>query len=120
MIKTMITLVLGSTIGWLYGFMGISSHMLILTILTVLLGYNIKMAVITSTWILFNNAFIGTIHYMTMGNTVRIIPLFIIVAFYLLGILFSKKVISTYSYKTKRFSRPIGFTLTMLGSIMLL
>ena len=63
-------------IGWICGFTGSGGGILMLTVFTIVFGYNLKVAVGTSTMIMTLVALTGTISHISMGAKVEIIPTF--------------------------------------------
>lgn len=59
--KTLLAMVLGCGIGWVCGFTGSGGGILMLTVFTMVLGYNLKVAVGTSTMIMTMVALTGAV-----------------------------------------------------------
>lgn len=116
-IKTLLVISLGSLSGWICGFIGSGSSILLLMIFTVILGYNLRLALGASTLIMAVITFYGTINRLLIGSKPNLLPMFIIITFSLLGILFSKKIIEKCNMK--RFNRNIGLVLTLLGIVVI-
>ena len=70
----------GLVIGWVCGFTGSGGGILMLTVFTLLLGYNLKVAVGTSTLIMTFVALVGAISHITMGAGIKALPMSVVVA----------------------------------------
>mgnify|MGYP002309061142 FL=1 len=70
--KTRLAMVLGCLIGWVCGFTGSGGGILMLTVFTLVLGYNLKIAVGTSTMIMSAVALTGTVSHISMGATINV------------------------------------------------
>ena len=68
------SMLFGCGIGWICGFTGSGGGILMLTVFTLHLGYNLKVAVGTSTMIMTLVALTGTVSHISMGATVEILP----------------------------------------------
>lgn len=64
--KTTLAMVLGCGIGWVCGFTGSGGGILMLTVFTLVLGYNLKVAVGTSTMIMTVAALSGAISHFLL------------------------------------------------------
>lgn len=82
-VVTCLAMVCGCGIGWVCGFTGSGGGILMLTVFTLLLQYNLKIAVGTSTMIMTLVALTGTISHVTMGATIYPLPMFLTVAGFL-------------------------------------
>jgi len=89
----------GCGIGWVCGFTGSGGGILMLTVFTLLIGYNLKVAVGTSTMIMTLVALTGTISHITMGAKVEIIPTLVVVICCLIGAYVSSKFANKYEIK---------------------
>lgn len=65
--KTVLAMCMGCGIGWVCGFTGSGGGILMLTVFTVFLSYNLKIAVGTSTLIMSVVALTGTVSHITLG-----------------------------------------------------
>lgn len=69
--QTVLAMLCGLVIGWVCGFTGSGGGILMLTVFTLLLGYNLKVAVGTSTLIMTFVALVGAISHITMGASIK-------------------------------------------------
>ena len=72
--KIIQAMIFGCGIGWICGFTGSGGGILMLTVFTIFLGYNLKVAVGTSTMIMALVALTGTISHISMGANLEILP----------------------------------------------
>lgn len=112
--KTILAMVLGCLIGWVCGFTGSGGGILMLTVFTLVLGYNLKVAVGTSTMIMTLIALTGAISHFSMGAEVEIIPFCIVVITCLVAAVVSARFANKCN--TKRLNRIIGCILLVLGA----
>ena len=89
--KITLAMFFGCGIGWICGFTGNGGGILMLTVFTLLLGYNLKVAVGTSTMIMTLVALTGTISHISMGATIQFIPMFLVIIFCLISAYVSAK-----------------------------
>ena len=108
----------GCGIGWICGFTGSGGGILMLTVFTLLLGYNLKVAVGTSTMIMTLVALTGTISHFSMGATIRPIPMLIVIIFCVLGAYVSAKFAN--KCEIKKLNKVVGTCLGTLGVITIL
>lgn len=111
--KTALAVLCGLFIGFVCGFTGSGGGILMLTVFTLLLGYNLKVAVGTSTLIMAFVALVGTISHITMGAHVEMGPIAAVVLACLAGAF----VAARFANKSdvKKLNRIIGFILLALG-----
>ena len=69
--KTILAMILGCLIGWVCGFTGSGGGVLMLTVFTVVLGYNLKVAVGTSTMIMSLVALTGAMYLLNLQINVK-------------------------------------------------
>lgn len=103
----------GLFIGFICGFTGSGGGILMLTVFTLLLGYNLKVAVGTSTMIMTFVALVGTVSHLSMGATVEILPMLIVVITCVFGAWMAAKFAN--QCKIERLNRVIGIVLLLLG-----
>ncbi len=72
--KTILAMFLGVLIGFVCGFTGSGGGILMLTVFTIVLGYNLKIAVGTATLIMSAVAFTGAVSHFAMGAELQIVP----------------------------------------------
>ncbi|WP_405318814.1 sulfite exporter TauE/SafE family protein [Frisingicoccus sp.] len=111
--KTILAMVLGCFIGWVCGFTGSGGGILMLTVFTVVLGYNLKIAVGTSTMIMSIVALTGTVSHVSMGAVIQPIPMLVVV----LSCLFGAWVSARFANRCeiKKLNRVVGVVLLILG-----
>ena len=108
----------GCGIGWICGFTGSGGGILMLTVFTLLLGYNLKVAVGTSTMIMTLVALTGTISHFSMCAAIRPIPMLIVIIFCVLGAYVSAKFAN--KCEVKKLNKVVGTCLGTLGVITIL
>lgn len=116
-VKIMQSVFCGIVIGFICGFVGAGGGMMMLFILTSILGYELKTAVGTSTFIMAFTAFVGSSsHFAFMETTVDFGALFWCVLFTFVGAQLSAKFANKASPVT--LNRVTGAVLTFLGLMM--
>lgn len=116
--KTVLAMFFGCLIGWVCGFTGSGGGILMLTVFTLVLGYNLKVAVGTSTLIMTLVALTGAVSHFSMGATVKIVPFCIVVLSCLIAAVVSARFANRCN--TKRLNRIIGTILLILGAVTIL
>lgn len=116
--KTVLAMVLGCGIGWVCGFTGSGGGILMLTVFTLVLGYNLKVAVGTSTMIMSLVALTGAVSHVSLGAQLFPLPMAIVVASCLLGAVVSAKFANRC--EIRRLNRIVGIALILLGAVTLL
>lgn len=113
--KTALAMFLGLGIGWVCGFTGSGGGVLMLTVFTLVLGYNLKVAVGTSTMIMTLVALTGAVSHVSMGATIFPVPMIVVV----LTCLFGAWVSAKFANKCEivKLNRIIGIVLMILGII---
>ena len=111
-------LVLGCGIGWVCGFTGSGGGILMLTVFTLVLGYNLKVAVGTSTMIMSLVALTGAVSHVSLGAQLFPLPMAIVVASCLLGAVVSAKFANRC--EIRRLNRIVGIVLILLGAVTIL
>lgn len=107
----------GVVIGFICGFVGAGGGMMMLLILTSVLGYELKTAVGTSTFIMAFTAFTGaSSHFMFLEVPLDFGALFWCVVFTFIGAKLAAKFANKASPAT--LNRTTGFVLTFLGILM--
>lgn len=112
-LKTVAAMVCGLGIGWVCGFTGSGGGILMLTVFSVLLGYNLKVAVGTSTMIMTFVAFVGAVSHITMGARIQPLPMAVIVLTCLFGAVTAAKFAN--KCEIVKLNRVIGVVLMILG-----
>ena len=116
-IRLILATVLGCGIGWVCGFTGSGGGILMLTVFTVVLGYNLKIAVGTSTMIMTVVALTGAVSHVSMGANVDTLPLILIVSTCVFGAAVSAKFANRC--EITRLNRVVGTVLLILGILTL-
>lgn len=116
--KTALAMVLGCFIGWVCGFTGSGGGVLMLTVFTVVLGYNLKVAVGTSTMIMSIVALTGTVSHVAMGAKIFPLPMLVVVVSCLIGAVVSAKYANRC--EIKKLNRVVGTVLMILGIVTIL
>ena len=111
--KTILAMLLGLGIGWVCGFTGSGGGILMLTVFTLVLGYNLKVAVGTSTMIMSLVALTGAISHVSMGATIFPLPMALVVFTCLVGAGVSAKFANRC--EIVKLNRIIGIVLLLLG-----
>lgn len=113
--KTIIAMFCGCIIGWVCGFTGSGGGILMLTVFTLLLQYNLKIAVGTSTMIMTLIALTGTISHVSLGAKIFPLPMAAVVLSCLFGAFISARFANRC--EIKRLNKVVGITLSILGII---
>ena len=108
----------GTFIGFICGFVGAGGGMMMLLILTSVLGYELKTAVGTSVFIMSFTALTGSVSHFVIGGTPDIFCLILCMAFTLIFALIAAKIANKAQPKT--LNRITGIILTVLGVVILL
>lgn len=111
--KTVLAVVCGLFIGFICGFTGSGGGILMLTVFSVLLGYNLKVAVGTSTLIMSVVALTGAVSHFSMGARMTPLPVAVIVAACLLAAIVSAKFANRC--EIRKLNRVVGCALMILG-----
>ena len=89
-----------------------------LTVFTLVLGYNLKVAVGTSTMIMSLVALTGAVSHVSLGAQLFPLPMAIVVGSCLLGAVVSAKFANRC--EIRRLNRIVGIVLILLGAVTLL
>lgn len=116
--KTLLAMVLGCGIGWVCGFTGSGGGVLMLTVFTLVLGYNLKVAVGTSTMIMSAVALTGAVSHFCLGASVPPGPLALVVLACMVGAVVSARFANRC--EIVRLNRVVGLVLAALGCISIL
>ncbi|MDD7740964.1 MAG: sulfite exporter TauE/SafE family protein [Lachnospiraceae bacterium] len=111
--KTALAMFLGCGIGWVCGFTGSGGGVLMLTVFTVVLGYNLKAAVGTSTMIMTLVALTGAISHVSMGAQIFPVPMIVVVVSCLIGAVVSARFAN--KCEIRKLNHVVGVILTILG-----
>ena len=116
--KTVRAVLLGCVIGWVCGFTGSGGGVLMLMVFSLVLGYNLKVAVGTSPMVMTLVALTGAVSHVSMGAQIFPIPMLIVVVSCLLGALVSAKFANRC--EITRLNKIVGVVLTILGIVTIL
>lgn len=106
----------GAAIGLVCGFFGAGGGMMMLMVLTMLLGYELKTAVGTSVFVMTFSALTGAVSHFTLGSPLRMDLLILCVIFTLLWAQIAAKIATLAD--AKLLNRLTGAILTILGVIL--
>lgn len=112
------SVVCGTFIGMICGFIGAGGGMMMLLILTSVLGYELKTAVGTSVFIMAFTAFTGSASHFAIGG----IPDMAALVFCVLSTLLWARVAAKFANKAsaKALNRATGIVLTLLGTAIII
>ncbi len=111
------SLICGSGVGFICGFVGAGGGMMMLLLLTSVLGYELKTAVGTSVFIMTFTALTGALSHFALGGAPDVLCLALCVAFTLLWARIAALLANRASPKT--LNRAVGAVLTVLGAVIL-
>ena len=108
----------GTIIGLICGFVGAGGGMMMLLILTSVLGYELKTAVGTSVFIMTFTALTGAASHFYLGG----MPDLLVLVLCMLSTLFFARVAAIFANKAsaKTLNRALGVVLTVLGAVIIL
>lgn len=107
------SVICGTVIGFICGFIGAGGGMMMLLILTTVLGYELKTAVGTSVFIMAFTALTGSVSHFAIGGMPDITTLLLCVVFTLIWARIAAKFANKASPKT--LNRATGVILLILG-----
>ena len=112
------SVICGSMIGFICGFVGAGGGMMLLLILTSVLGYELKTAVGTSVFIMAFTAFTGSVSHFVIGGA----PDFLVLGLCVVFTLFWARIAARIANKAdaKFLNRATGVILIVLGAAVLL
>lgn len=112
------SLVCGTLIGFICGFVGAGGGMMMLLILTSVLGYELKTAVGTSVFIMTFTAFTGAVSHFAIGGMPDVLVWVLCVIFTLIW----ARVAAVFANKAtpKTLNRATGVILVVLGIVVML
>ena len=107
----------GSLVGFICGFVGAGGGMMMLLVLTSVLGYELKTAVGTSVFIMAFTAFTGSVSHFAIGGAPDLWSL----VFCVLSTLLWARVAALYANKAapETLNRATGVVLVILGAVVL-
>lgn len=112
------SVICGSLIGFICGFVGAGGGMMMLLVLTSVLGYELKTAVGTSVFIMAFTAFTGAVSHFTIDGKPDILLLILCIVFTLLWARIAAKFANKASAET--LNRVTGIVLVILGGAMVI
>lgn len=115
--RTVQSLISGTVVGFICGFIGAGGGMMMLLILTGVLGYELKTAVGTSVFIMTFTAFTGAVSHFAIGGIPDVWCLLFCVASTLLWARIAAKFANKASAAT--LNRATGIVLAVLGVVIL-
>lgn len=112
------SIICGTIIGFICGFIGAGGGMMMLLILTSVLGYELKTAVGTSVFIMTFTALTGAISHFSIGGITDVRTLVLCI----LSTLLFARIAAKFANKAepKKLNRVTGVILTLIGSIILI
>lgn len=116
--KAIQSVLCGTMIGFICGFVGAGGGMMLLLILTSVLGYELKTAVGTSVFIMAFTAFTGASSHFMIGGIPYLKVLLLCIAFTFIGAQVSAKFANKSSEKV--LNRALGIVLTAIGGMMII
>ncbi len=116
--RIMQSVLCGSMIGFICGFVGAGGGMMMLLILTSVLGYELKTAVGTSVFIMSFTAFTGAVSHFAIGGKPDIFILVMCAAFTLLW----ARIAAVFANKAspKTLNRAVGIVLVVIGGMVMI
>ena len=116
--KAIQSVLCGTMIGFICGFVGAGGGMMLLLILTSVLGYELKTAVGTSVFIMAFTAFTGASSHFMIGGIPDFKVLLLCIIFTFIGAQVSAKFANKSSEKV--LNRALGIVLTAIGGMMII
>ncbi len=117
-VQIVLSILSGVVIGIICGFAGVGGGAMMLFALTVLLGYDLKTAVGTSTMIMTVIALTGAVSHYSMGCKLNLTALGVCAVFTVLGALWAARFAN--KCEEKKLNRTVGIILTILGIVTFL
>lgn len=111
------SIICGSVVGFICGFVGAGGGMMMLLLLTSVLGYELKTAVGTSVFIMTFTAFTGAVSHFAIGGMPDIASFVFCIVSTLLWARIAAKFANKASAKT--LNRATGVVLTVLGAAII-
>lgn len=108
----------GIAVGFICGFVGAGGGMMLLLILTSVLGYELKIAIGTSVFIMAFTAFTGSISHFIIDGIPNLRVLLLCIIFTFIGAQLAAKFANKSSEKV--LNRSLGIVLTLIGGSMII
>ena len=115
--KVVRSVLCGSVVGFICGFVGAGGGMMMLLLLTAVLGYELKTAVGTSVFIMTFTALTGAVSHFAIGGSPDVLALVVCVASTLLWALIAARIANRA--KPETLNRVTGVILVVLGIAIL-
>lgn len=112
------SIVCGTFIGFICGFIGAGGGMMMLLVLTTVLGYELKTAVGTSVFIMAFTALTGALSHFAIGGMPDLLCLGVCIGSTLLWAIIASRIANRASAKT--LNRVVGVVLAVLGAVILI
>lgn len=111
------SLLCGTMVGFICGFVGAGGGMMMLLILTSVLGYELKTAVGTSVFIMTFTALTGALSHFSFGDAPNLAIMLLCIAFTFIW----ARIAAVFANKAKpeTLNRAVGVVLTVLGIVIL-
>lgn len=116
--KAVRSMLCGSAVGFICGFIGAGGGMMMLLVLTTVLGYELKTAVGTSVFIMAATALTGSVSHFAIGGTPDTVALITCIISTLVFALIAAVIANKVSAKT--LNRATGAVLVVLGAAILI
>ena len=115
--KIIKSIICGSIVGFICGFVGAGGGMMMLLLLTSIMGYELKTAVGTSVFIMAFTALTGSVSHFAMGSLPDVLPLVLCVVFTLIW----ARIAAKFANKASPIvlNRATGVILVILGAVVL-
>lgn len=115
--KIIKSIICGSIVGFICGFVGAGGGMMMLLLLTSIMGYELKTAVGTSVFIMAFTALTGSVSHFAMGSLPEVLPLVLCVVFTLIW----ARIAAKFANKASPIvlNRATGVILVILGAVVL-
>ena len=115
--KIIKSIICGSIVGFICGFVGAGGGMMMLLLLTSIMGYELKTAVGTSVFIMAFTALTGSVSHFAMGSLPEVLPLVLCVVFTLIW----ARIAAMFANKASPIvlNRATGVILVILGAVVL-
>ena len=111
------SVICGTMIGFICGFVGAGGGMMMLLVLTTVLGYELKTAVGTSVFIMAFTAFTGSVSHIAIGGMPDVLCLVFCIISTLIWARLAAKIANKASAKT--LNQVTGVILVVLGVVVL-
>lgn len=116
--RIIIAMILGIFIGWVCGFCGSGGGLMMLSLFVLLLRFNLKYAVGTSTMVMTAVALTGAVSHFAMGARLNLLPSLVVI----LSCLGSSVAAAKFANRcdVKVLNKAVGMVLILLGTVTIL